>query len=226
VGKTIWNVLQVIGYSLGIIGSICTITVYDWSKATPSLERVSMIQYWPLALLGVGIVLIIGSWIDRYLGQRRPKFMLDILSGHIFVPNHVFTPNKGPLWTGIVVDARIRNVSTTESIAIDWELWIKVAGKPSKRAQPIRPPEKLTLTAPIGRPGETVLSASDFQLIEMAHAKPLRKNDAPLQGNLLFHIAIPKSEVSHQNTIFQLKVHDVEGHSFSTKLKIKNIELV
>jgi hypothetical protein len=213
----------------GISAVLAYAMYYKWNETTTvSGEALPMTSYWPiLAVIGIALVTI--TWIVGYkvltqnaktpsknkqdkILSEKPDFLLTLLGAY------VFAPEDEPCFTGIALEARIRNGSTSESIAVDWKLFVTIQGEQPKLAQLTNPPEQLTTKGQ--KTGVIVLHKSDFSLEKMASSKPLRVNEPPLEGRLLFYVDVPRDKVVDKDAVLQLMVDDVQGHTFSAKQRM------
>ena len=138
------------------------------------------------------------------------NFKISLLGGNVFIPDS----NKN--FTGIALEVQIRN-SGQPSIAIDWKLNIIRNGQPYP-AQFAKPPPKLTLQGE--KTGRIIVRRSNLQLPELAAMKPLRLEDTPIQGGILFYIRMPQADILAAETILELSVEDITGKRFFTRQKI------
>ncbi len=140
--------------------------------------------------------------------MSTPVFTIVARGGNVFIPDQ----DQGV--TGIALEIQVRNAGLP-SIAVDWAMSLVIPGESHPiKAQLTHPPARLTLHGPAGT---RVLTESDFSLELAASKTPLRVNDPPVQGWLLFYVELPKSKVMNPQTIIEVSANDYMGARFSTR---------
>lgn len=171
-----------------------------------SLFLKSAALFFIAALLSIfGYALLPESKSEEAVKDQPTDFKLSLLGGNIFVAD------VDSRFTGLVLDVRIRNAGKA-SIATDWKLFITVPNETPILAQLTQPPPHLTLHG--DKNEEIKLFESDFSFEKTIVATPIEYGKI-VQGRLLFYVESPKEEIIKKDTVLELKVDDIAGHTFS-----------
>lgn len=188
--------------------------------AAPLLES-PVWAFLPLICIILG-TLILGSRELGLLGERaarqnkgvvavgltsKPELRLILLGANVFVPD------EAPTLTGIGLDARVWNTGVP-SVAVAWSLTILPKGQTPVVAQYTTMPPEIRAG---GEFNSAVLRASDSLGIKTLK-EPIQST--PIDGVLLFYVALPKSVVENGDTWWELSVTDMYGVESTTRKKM------
>jgi hypothetical protein len=114
-----------------------------------------------------------------------------------------------PALTGIALDVRVMNVGSQPTFALNWQLTVEHGA--ATVAQFTEPPDTLTARGPYH---SSVRRASEG-LARKAVGKSLVSGEPPIEGFLLFYVALPKVIVQAETTVLRLTVEDSLGNKYS-----------
>ena len=155
-----------------------------------------------------GIVLTSISW---WIQPKQPKFLIVIESANIAIPP------KPQNATSLALNASIDN-SGDPSIAVDWNLTVKIPGHVAQEARFMR----------LGQVDKLTWKGENTAIIFGRDALEDKTENIPVvgkvRGQLWFILeGISQNEVINQNTILTLSVKDKYGHLHSTTQTIADI---
>ena len=123
-------------------------------------------------------------------------------------------PDMAPTLTGIALDARVMNVGSQPTFALNWQLVVEHGA--ATVAQFTEPPDTLTARGPLN---SSVRRASDG-LARKAVRQRLVSGEPPIEGFLLFYVTLPKAVVQAEATVLHLTVEDSLGNQYSVAQKM------
>lgn len=194
--------------AIGVSGLALTIVFGLWSIAP---TRFPLIPAWVtftgvgfgIFLLGLAIGLLISnkrSTSETQLSQQ-PNLMLSMIGAGVFDPDA--TDMRG-VWTGIGINAKIWNTGTS-SVATEWLLFVIPENETPVIAQLTEIPDSLRVSGSIN---STVIRASES--LE-SKTKNMPVGTTPVEGTLLFYVAMRREIILKPSTRLELIVKDING---------------
>ncbi len=193
---------------IGVLGIALAMIFGFWSIAP---ERFPKVPAWvPFTGVGLGILLVglaAGLLISNQWGSlnkkaaRQPNLMLSMIGGNVFTPDAKDVRDR---LTGIGLSAKVWNTGTP-SIATEWLLFVIPKNETPVIAQLTEIPESLRISGPIN---STVIRASDSL---QAKTKITPVQATPVEGTLLFYVAMKREIVLSPSTRLELIVKDIDG---------------
>ena len=173
---------------------------------------------WESALIEYGIPVAFGGTCIWLLWRRKgssvatlraeesapsgkPELKVLICGGNVFTPE---IPDLRDTHTGIALDVKVWNTGTP-SVATEWNLNVIVPGRIPVRGQLTKIPDWLRL----GGEFNSVVIRSSQSLERMTAAS--RVDMTPIEGTLLFYVAIKKDTVMQSPVALEVSVRDVFG---------------
>ena len=154
-------------------------------------------------LIGVAVGLLISSQRSGSETQsaRQPKLRLSMAGANIFIPDAMDMHNR---FTGIGINAKVWNTGAP-SVATEWLLFVIPENGTPVVGQLTAIPESLRLG---GAVNSTIIRASDS--LE-SKTKNTQVQTTPIEGTLLFYVAMKKEVVQAPSTRLELIVKDING---------------
>jgi hypothetical protein len=134
---------------------------------------------------------------------KVPQLRLTVFGGNIFTPNASDVRSR---LTGMGLTVQIWNTGSP-SVATEWSLVVTPQGKGPVVAQLTKIPEQLIAT---GKINSSVLRSSD-DLSVIAASREIRS--IPINGTLLFYVALDQATVLNPTTQIRLAVRDIYTES-------------
>jgi hypothetical protein len=199
--------------AIGLFGLALALILGVWGLAPEGWPK--MPAWATLSGIGVGILLV-GLAAGLIIADRRNVHSIAVVQRpefHLTVPGaNIFIPDAQPAWTGIGVDARIWNTGAP-SIATDWSMQIVPNGGDVVNAQLTAMPNVLSATGPFN--SAKLLAANSLE----AKTRDTPVGAVPVDGVLLFYVALPKATVQAPDTRWEITVKDIyENKTQVTKL--------
>ena len=131
----------------------------------------------------------------------KPNLKLSMYGANVFIPEALDVRSK---LTGIALNVKVWNIGGP-TVVTEWNLFITAPGTVPVVAQLTRVPAYLRLGGPVN---SAVIQGSDDLEPKTAKTQIFA---TPIEGVLLFYVALPKAAVLDQGTRWQLTVKDIEG---------------
>jgi hypothetical protein len=193
----------VLDRAIGLVGLALALILGLWSLAPEGWPK--MPAWATLDGIGVGILLV-GLAAGLIIADRRNIHSAAVIQRpefHLTIPGaNIFIPDAQPTWTGVGVDARIWNTGAP-SIVTDWSMKIVPNGGDAVNAQLTAMPNVLSATGSFN--STKLLAANSLE----AKTRDTPVGATPVEGVLLFYIALPKAAVQAPDTRWEITVKDI-----------------
>ncbi|MBI2089424.1 MAG: hypothetical protein HYT78_11895 [Deltaproteobacteria bacterium] len=157
------------------------------------------------ALIAAALFGLLGWMVNAAYISSLPRFDIRMDSANFGAPGPPYDPNK---YTLVVLVVSVSN-SRSQSIAKDWNLFVKTPAKEFKRATPVPMGETLELKS--SDPGSTKIYRQENALYLNTATKPIQPGDG-VTGVLPYLVEDTTiSELARPETTFRLTAVDAFG---------------